>query len=159
MKRMLGLLAVLFALSLATMGAVDAQVEEDDLEAVASQEEAADTDDSAADTLSEVSPIETWEVVVALFIPLVVGFVNRAGWTSQYKNAALAVVALLVTIGGLWFQGDLDQPEDWATTFMTVLILAFGTYRTLYQALPIPQWLEEKTGGDPMASSSYNVVK
>jgi fatty acid desaturase len=82
MKRMLGLLAVLFALSLATMGAVDAQVEEDDLEAVASQEEAADTDDSAADTLSEVSPIETWEVVVALFIPLVVGFVNRAGWTS-----------------------------------------------------------------------------
>jgi hypothetical protein len=148
---------MLFALSILTIGAVDAQVEEDDLEAVATQEEVADPDDSAADALSEVSPIETWELLASMLIPLVVGLVNRQGWTAQYKNVALAVVALVVTVAGLFFQGDLDQPEDWITTFMTVLILSFGTYKTLYQAVPVPQWIESRTGGDPIGTSSYNV--
>jgi hypothetical protein len=156
MKRLLGILAMFLALSILTIGAVDAQVEEDDLEAAAAQEEVADPDDSAGDTLSEVSPIETWEVLASLLIPLVVGAVNRAGWTLQYKNAALAAVALLVTVAGLYFQGDLDQVEDWVTTFMTVLILSFGAYRTIYQAAPIPQWIESQTGGDPTRTSSYH---
>jgi hypothetical protein len=177
MKRFLVLAAMVFAFGVVTVGSVSAQDDDADVEVsvdtpdgitVSDEEGTVEigepiSEDAEADIggvdLDEQAPIELWEALSGLLIPLVVGVIVRQGWTSQYKNAALFGISVLVSAAGLYFQGDLDRVEDWVTTIMTIVLLAFGSYKTLWQAAPLPQWIESKTGGDPMASSSYNVVK
>jgi hypothetical protein len=118
--------------------------------------EDAETDIANVD-LDEQTPIELWEALSGLFIPLGVGLIIRAGWTTQYKNGALFVLAVIVSAAGLYFQGDLDRAEDWVSTVMTLLLVSFGMYKTLYQFIPAPQWIESKTGGDPLNTSKYRL--
>jgi hypothetical protein len=177
MKRLFVLGALVLAFSLLAVGSATAQDDDADVDVdvdapsgiTVSDEECTVeirepiSEDAEADVggvdLDEQAPIELWEALSGLLIPLIVGIIVRQGWTSQYKNAALFGVSVLVSAVGLYFQGDLDRVEDWVTTIMTIVLLAFGSYKTLWQAAPLPQWIEEHTGGDPMASASYNVVK
>jgi hypothetical protein len=115
--------------------------------------------DLAGVDLDEMMPIELWEALAGIFIPLVVGGIIRQGWTVQYKNIALFCVSLVVTAIGLYFQGDLDRVEDWVTTVMTLLLMAYASYNTLGQAFPVAQWIESKTGGDPMNVAKYQLKR
>jgi hypothetical protein len=137
---------------------VDLSDEEGTVEIGEPVSEDADPDIGGVD-LDEQSPIELWEALAGMLLPILVGLVNRQGWTVQYKNGALFVLSVVVAAAGLYFQGDLDRVEDWVTTIMTLLLIAFGSYKTLWQMLPLPQFVESKTGGDPMEASSYRVAR
>jgi len=161
MKNLLFAFVLAFMAALMIGGVAVAQVDEDTLEDAAATEEAAETTtdestvDEVGDELDEISPIETWELLAGIIIPLIVGAINRQGWTVQYKNGALFAVSAVMTAIGLYFQGDLDQVEDWVTTLMTLALMSYATYNTLWQFLPLPQRIEAATGGDPIATSKY----
>jgi hypothetical protein len=177
MKRLFVLAALVLAFGLLAVGSATAQDDDADVDVdvdtpsgitVSDEEGTVEigepiSEDAEADVggvdLDEQSPIELWEALSGLLIPLAAGAIIRQGWPKQYKVGAQVVLSVIVTVAGLYFQGDLDRVEDWVTTIMTISLMAFGSYSTLWQVLPAPQWIESKTGGDPMASSSYNVVK
>lgn len=112
--------------------------------------------DTISDDLQEASPIELWQMLAGIVIPLVVGVIVRQGWTVQYKNAALFAVSVVVTTVGMYFAGTLDNVRDWVVVLMTIVITAYGSYQTLWQFLPLPQRIEAATGGDPLSAARYN---
>ena len=101
------------------------------------------------------SPIEQWQLLVGLFVPLVVGAIVRQGWTVQEKNGALFGVSLLVTIAGLYLNDQLHSIEELTTSLLTITVMAYGSYQTIWQALPLPQMIESRTGGDPIEAARY----
>lgn len=105
--------------------------------------------------LSQSSPIEQWQLLVGLFVPLVVGAIVRQGWTVQEKNGALFGVSLLVTIAGLYLNDQLHSIEELTTSLLTITVMAYGSYQTIWQALPLPQMIESRTGGDPIEAARY----
>ena len=101
--------------------------------------------------LERQSPIEAWEALSALAIPLVVGVVVRRHWPKGRQTAAMVAVSAVVALGGEYLKGGF---ADWASadpliTLLTIVTLTQAAYRTIWQAIPLPQLIEASTGGDP----------
>jgi hypothetical protein len=161
----LGVFAAAFLLT--TSGVVAQDIDEDTFEeTVVEPAEATDpaveADESLADDIgddaSELQPWEQWEYLVGAFIvPLLTGAAIFRNFTVAQKNGILALVTLATTAVGLFLQGDFTDVSDWPSTFISLLMAAFVSYNTIGRFIQIPQWIESKTGGDPMTGRVLNL--
>jgi len=100
------------------------------------------------------SPLETWNGLVALVLPLIVGLFIQKGWTKGTQTAVMVGCALVTALVGQYLTDGFHGGE-WQDPMMTVMKVVGLTeiaYRTIWQAIPLPQLIESKTGGD-----SFNV--
>jgi hypothetical protein len=157
--------AMLFALAFVSVGSAQDIDEEsfEDISATAEASEPAvdasdDLVDDVGDDASELQPWEQWEYLVGAFvIPMITGIGIMKKMDVGQKNLVLAGVTLATTAIGLYLQGDLKDVSDWPSTFISLLISAFVSYNTLGRFVKVPQWLESKTGGDPLTTPVLNI--
>lgn len=107
------------------------------------------------------SPIETWQGLVALVIPLIVAFIIQKGWSKGAQTATMVVVSFIVAVVGQYLTDGWDgfQSADPMLTFLKVVTLTQAAYSTLYTAVPLPQWVEGKTGGDSFSKTNPHAIR
>jgi len=85
-----------------------------------------------------------WTAVLGLLAPLLIAVLKQSGF-SKAQNSLIALgVCLAVGIADAWYFRTLD-PMDVAKTVFTVVSVAFTTYKMVFQALGIDDWLTEAT--------------
>lgn len=110
---------------------------------------AQDVGAAAAETKS---PIELWNGYAAVIAVLVTATVIRRGWSKGRQAAAAVIVSAIIALVGQWLTDGWDSFDkaDPILAMMKVITLTQAAYQTLFQAIPLPQWIESKTGGDSM---------
>ncbi len=98
--------------------------------------------------------IQNWEWAASL-LPLLIGAVIRSGMTRSMQAKVAVAVYVVYGLIGAYLNGEFTgltwtTPEEVMTSILAVAMIGFAAYKTIFQAFPLPQFIEEKTGGDPM---------
>lgn len=105
-----------------------------------------------------VPEVQQWWGLAALLPVLIgplIGWIVKQGGTKQQQAAVAMAVYFAYGLVGCWLSGYFDA-LTWATplevlvSLMAVASLGYGSYQTLWRAVPLPQLLEAKAGGDPL---------
>jgi hypothetical protein len=106
------------------------------------------------DQLDGLTALEYWHLLGA-FLPNVVAVVIQRGWTKRAQaTAAVATYFLFALIGevlkGTFDTLTWDTPTLVLASAMKVAGAGYVAYNVLWRAFPLPDLIEEKTGGDPV---------
>ena len=104
--------------------------------------------------MTEMTPYESWWFSAA-FLPVVVGFIIQRDWSTRAQAATAVAVYVAYGLVGSLISGQLDglawdSVGNVLTSIVAVAMIGYSSYQTLWRAFPLPQFIEEKTGGDPM---------
>lgn len=89
--------------------------------------------------------IDMWTAVVGVFLPLLIGIVNRYGWPAWAKATGALILCVLAAAGDLYWKGQFDM-KNWAQNFLAIFFLVVTTYKGFWSHMPFYKSLEEKTG-------------
>jgi hypothetical protein len=116
---------------------------------------------STAVPLETKSPIEMWNAIAAIAASLLASIFIQKGWTKGQQAAAAIVASIIVALVGQWLT-DGFKGEGWENptlAIVKVITLTQIAYQTLFQAIPLPQWLESKTGGDDLKDTNPQKIR
>lgn len=90
----------------------------------------------------------TWTMILALTAPLLVAVFKQTGLTKRQNSWIALGITMAIGIGDALYFGQVD-PKDIATTTFTVLMGAFASYKTIWQAI----------GFDDVLTNATSVIK
>ena len=93
-------------------------------------------------------------LTLTVFVPLLVWFLGRTGWSGDRKRVVVLAVAALIAALQAVLTGVLVVPEGWETLLKRVLISAAG-FVTLNQAVYSMLWSklpDNAPAADPVAA-------
>lgn len=108
--------------------------------------------DTGAGEVETKSPIELWNAYAGIAASLLTGVIIRKGWSKGMQAGAAVVASIVAALIGQWLT-DGFRGEGWADptlAIVKVVTLSQIAYQTLFAAIPLPQWIESKTGGDDL---------
>lgn len=110
---------------------------------------------------SGLALIDQWSLIGGVLLPFVIGVAIQRGWSSQVQSAVSVGICVLWALLGVVINQGFDSlilgihvgtPDGIIQGVFAAVLMTYGLYKTLYQALPGPQKLEELTGGDPLVT-------
>lgn len=110
---------------------------------------------SGGDPVTAIPLLDQWTLVGAIFLPMLIGWIIKRGWTTQQQTTVQIIVCTLWGLLGAFIDGAfagfaLDTPDNVIAAVLGSILITWGWYQTVYKMVPIPQWIEAKTGGDPL---------
>lgn len=111
------------------------------------------------DPVSAMPLLDQWTLVGAILLPLAIGWIIKRGWTTQQQTAVQVVLCTLWGLLGAYIDGAfagfaLDTPDNVIAAVLGSILVTWAWYQTVYKMIPVPQWIEAKTGGDPLVSEA-----
>lgn len=107
------------------------------------------------------SPIELWNTYAAIGATLLTAVMIRKGWSKGRQATAAVIASVAAALVGQWITDGFASLSsvDAVLAIAKVVTLAQISYQTLFQAIPLPQWIESKTGGDDLkVTNPHNIV-
>lgn len=92
------------------------------------------TNGDAANNLQDKSPIELWEVLVALAIPMIVQVAKKDHWTDETTRLVGIVGAVVSTGVAMALKGDFTHVDDWITTLGVVIAGSQAAYQMVWKS-------------------------
>ncbi len=110
--------------------------------------------------MTTMTVLESWWFFAA-FLPIIVGALIQQGWSKRAQATTAVIVYVLYGLIGSYLGGQFMalswvSMADVLTSIMAVAMIAYTSYQTLWRAFPIPGWVEEHTGGDPLVEVTPN---
>jgi hypothetical protein len=114
----------------------------------------------AGDSLDNKTPLENWYYLTGLLIPVVTGALIKRNWSQGAKSAVMFALAAIVGVVGAYLRHELDNFDYSLTSIMAITVLAYGSYNSIWKAIPLPQLVDSATGGHSFAMlNPYNREK
>jgi hypothetical protein len=93
----------------------------------------------------EIPIIDTYTVVVGIFLPLIISTVIKEGWSTKKKGWISFIFVFAAALGHLFFVGEFDV-INLPLTLVKILSLTVVTYKGFWNPTGIINGIETNIG-------------
>jgi VIT1/CCC1 family predicted Fe2+/Mn2+ transporter len=97
---------------------------------------------------------QMYAAIIGFFLPLVMSVIIQTGWSKRLQASLLFVVVLLVSLGTLYFTGQLEG-KTLITNVLYTFVTAIAAYHGLWKPTQIAPAIESVTN---VNSSAGNII-
>ena len=97
---------------------------------------------------TDQSAIQSWQMILAFVLPLVIAVVIRQRWSRTAKSITMFVVAFLATLGTMYLNGSLNDvsAQTFVARFLTVVVATIAFYNGIWKPTQVAPEIEARTG-------------